>query len=506
MQFFPTCLSIAFLIVPAFAQDPSELWHKQGGSLYGTDTAAAGDLDQDGYADVAIASLNGAEIFSGSTSALLLTIPPHSGANLWGSVCTVGDLNGDSIPDYAVSNSGIDHSGLTNAGGFFLHSGSDGALLYQYFGTESEGFWAYTMEPVGDVNADGTPDLLVGSSSSLAGIGKAIVYSGLDGSVLHELLGSTNNDERFCHSAAAAGDVNHDGYDDFIIGAYANGTNGIEAGMARVYSGLDGSTLFEFLGANEDDRFGIAVDAGMDANGDNYPDFVIVADMAEAASANGGVVYVYSGWDGSLLWDVNDYGSFDIIGRPMFLGDINGDGYDDVSMGGTNGWDHMHIRSGLNGDLLYDVETPSGDQFAGAMNYLGDVNDDGNDDFCVSGAFADQYAFVVVYAGVATSHNLVLYSRESFVAGTAALNFVFGTPPSQTVWLLSGSGHGRSFHHTLGTLDIQNALVVATQSANISGTARLKVHIPPRFAGTPIWLQAVNANLEKSNVVYRVIQ
>jgi hypothetical protein len=103
----------------------------------------------------------------------------------------------------------------------------------------------------------------------------------------------------FGWSVAGAGDVNGDGFDDYIVGAQSASPGGLaDAGSAYVYSGKDGSLLYQKDGLAAGDKFGTSVGMAGDVNGDGKVDFIV---GAPDANSNAGAAYVYSGADGSLL-------------------------------------------------------------------------------------------------------------------------------------------------------------------------------------------------------------
>ena len=100
----------------------------------------------------------------------------------------------------------------------------------------------------GDVNLDGTPDLIVGAfndDNNGSDSGSARVFSGATGGVLFTFDGDSASD-LFGHSVSGAGDVNGDGYADLIVGAYGDDNNG--SGSARLFSGQTGTVIHTFDG------------------------------------------------------------------------------------------------------------------------------------------------------------------------------------------------------------------------------------------------------------------
>ena len=114
--------------------------------------------------------------------------------------------------------------------------------------------------------------------------GRARVFSGADGSILYSFTGDSAFD-RFGWSVSGAGDVNGDGFDDLIVGAFFDDNNGFNSGSARVFSGADGSVLYTFDGDSIGNLFGVSVSGAGDVNGDGVADFIV---GAENRGANNG--------------------------------------------------------------------------------------------------------------------------------------------------------------------------------------------------------------------------
>ena len=153
----------------------------------------------------------------------------------------------------------------------------DGSTLFTFNGDSEGDRFGSSVSGAGDVNGDGTPDLIVGAladNSIEENNGSARVLSGLDGSTLFTFKGDSGFDY-FGGSVSGAGDVNGDGRADLIVGASGDDNKGDDSGSARVLSGLDGSTLFTFNGDSAGDRFGSSVSGAGDLNGDGIGDFVV---------------------------------------------------------------------------------------------------------------------------------------------------------------------------------------------------------------------------------------
>lgn len=176
---------------------------------------------------------------------------PQADAYFGFAVAGVGDVNGDEIPDFLVGAPHQDVGDKSNQGQAFVFSGATNNLLltldnpisqaFAYFGTAVAG--------VEDINGDGVADLMVGVDGQNVGNnyyqGQAFVYSGVDGSLLLTLDNPTPQSFAYFGSPVAeAGDVNGDGTPDLLVGAeYQNVDSYVDQGQAFVFSGTDGSLL-----------------------------------------------------------------------------------------------------------------------------------------------------------------------------------------------------------------------------------------------------------------------
>jgi hypothetical protein len=343
--------------------------------------AAAGDVDGNGGDDVLLGiwrfDCNGpvtgkAVALRGTDGAEVQAVCGTATSAFAYAVAGLLDLDQDGHDDLIVGNFGDDRNGAI-AGACTIYSGANGAVLRDHLGAADDGFgWA--VASVRDLDADGVRDYVI-SAPLVSEV--AYVYSGQSGSLLLT-LGPVNGAGFFGRALADAGDVDGDGLTDVILGDDNGDGTFDSSGRAWVFSGADGSVLHGFEGEGEDDNFGFAVDGLGDLDLDGCSDVIVGAPGWDGDGDEEGKVYVYSGRDGTLLFTHDGRGSMGVA--VSAAGDVNADGHPDYLAGdkvGAGSRGAVHLYSGRNGLQLYHwigpaIGTNFGFEVVGGFDVDGD--------------------------------------------------------------------------------------------------------------------------------------
>ncbi|MEM8709875.1 MAG: FG-GAP-like repeat-containing protein, partial [Planctomycetota bacterium] len=294
--------------------------------------------------------------------------------------------------DLVVGAPGSDPAGLSNAGEFFAYSGS-GATLYSVAGTTAGDRLGERVAHAGDIDGDGFDDFLVAAPAPThGGPGYVLVVSGQTGATLRVHAG-LDGAEGFGSGLSGLTDLDGDGAPDYAIGVpgRANAT-GVPSGVVLLISGTTGALLDQFDGENADELFGFSVATGADLDRDGVHDLAV---GLPGADGNDGAVRAFSLADGHELFGVAGVETRGRFGHAVALArDFNGDGFGDVVVGAPSilfngqplGAGVVTVVSGADGATL----TRYGGGFPGAGAGISvaarrDVDGDGLSDVIVGG-------------------------------------------------------------------------------------------------------------------------
>ena len=363
-------------------------------------SVGAGDVNGDGYDDILIGAdrFDYTEIMTDSGAAFIIygsnslsgsidlasesadvTIYGSAAYDRLGRSVASGDINDDDTADMIVGAYRATVQGATETGKVHvIFGGSSISATIELSNTntpanltllgDAQGDWLGRSVSSGDVNSDGTDDLILGAQHADPGgvlsAGRTYVVFGSSqlsgtsriGNTAGVILDGVDQDDR-SGFYVASGDLNNDAYDDILISAYyADGpdnTTGDQTGEIYIVYGasslsatipLSTAADITVYAAAAGDRLGRSLSSG-DINGDGYYDLVMGAprfDPGTPARDDAGAVFVIYGAQSlsstyllSETYDIVVWGdqAGDEADRAGAVGDINGDGVTDILVG-----------------------------------------------------------------------------------------------------------------------------------------------------------------------------
>ncbi len=403
----------------------------QAGAKFGSSIASAGDINGDGIRELLVgAGLydNGETdegrvfLYLGSAAGLNLNSiwsadSNQANAHFGTSVSSAGDVNGDGhddvivgAPDWESSTPelGEGRASLFLGGGFGLGSTS----AWSSESNVSSSYFGRSVASAGDVNNDGFDDVIIGADGYDGGgtdEGRAFVFHGSatgPSNTPNWTVGPNAAFSSFGISVSSAGDVNNDGFDDVIVGAYLYDVTQPNNGEGRAYlylgssAGLLSSPAWTKDGETPDSNFGNPVAAGGDLNNDGFGDVLVSAvGYGQSAGLRRGKIYAFFGSASGLSlvpnWIIEGTQGNANFGIGLAsAGDVDADGYSDVIVG-ASGYTNGQIGEGRG--LLYRGSTSGPSQtpswtyesniinswFGSSVAGAGDINGDNYDDVII---------------------------------------------------------------------------------------------------------------------------
>ena len=483
----------------------------------GSGVTAAGDVNGDGVDDFIVGAPRAGSTgiayliygqsggFAGNIA--LATFSAAEGVRLTGASggqvgngVATGDFNGDGILDFMIDARRTDVNGNYSGSTYVLFGRDtavagaypvsinlttvDGSNGLRYFGEAISDSTSSAVTSIGDYNGDGFGDMLIfkggndagglsnaGATYLVFGRGEAgpasLPLSGLSGSDGFKIGGQAAGDT-LGYAMAGAGDVNHDGFADFIVATRQGASN---LGVAYIVFGSDAAPAATLDLATLDGANGFRIDGAVntgfarsvagigDINGDGMDDFAVAAYRSSPGGVNlAGSAYVIYGsqaarpasftladldtGDGSLGFRI-DGEATSLFGSGIAnAGDVNGDGLTDLLIGAgirNNGVSNVggaYVLFGRAGGLspivnVSELDGTNGfeimgvnanDRMGRVVSGVGDVNGDGIDDLAVGSSQADSN-------GTDSGAVYIIYGRrvaETFI-GTAAADAKSGS-------------------------------------------------------------------------------
>jgi len=353
----------------ATLSEADRLWSgPNSGDYLGVSVTGAGDLNGDGFDDLAIGALGDDQIASGAGAVYLIHGPSlaldleaatgvllgrDAGEETGARVHSAGDLDGDGLADLLIGAPGHHDGGRV----YIVHGPVTAtynlAIADTVFTGQSTSDGAGETVAVGDLNGDGHADYAIGAPSAdgLASDGGMVyVVPGPVGAEvsLDQVAGRVwgGSWDRLATSLAIPGDLDLDGVDELVAGSPYVDIDDSDQGRAYLFlEPVEGSVDADsapvhFSGEIGHDHFAATVSGAGDVNGDGWADLLIGAPYNDFGGGDAGATYLFYGpltaSRSGTTADAKFTGpvSSELLGTGLAgQGDLDADGLDDLAMG-----------------------------------------------------------------------------------------------------------------------------------------------------------------------------
>ncbi|GAB4314044.1 MAG: hypothetical protein Kow00127_05170 [Bacteroidales bacterium] len=325
------------------------LWEIEAGTVYGQNgLLAVPDLNGDGIEDIVAGlawGVRAVKAISGKTGEQLWefsTMIYGSGGWIY-QVDARKDFNNDSIPDILAS-SGNDGNN-TGPKRVFCLDGTSGLVIWESF-TDGPNFSVIATD---DFTGDGIPDAVAGSSTNDETQGRIYGIDGSNGAIVWSIIPNGTS----VWALEQLNDINSDGVSDIFAGDFSGSYYFIDPVPGiTINTGSLGNALI------------LRAELLDDVNGNGFDDISMASSSSNAL--------VIDGKTGSTVWFTSLADKVWNIDR---IGDVSGDGINDLVAGTLFSSNYIYFLNGVNGEILYSANYNEALDGIGAIP---DINGDGS--------------------------------------------------------------------------------------------------------------------------------